>query len=98
MKGAGAGPEARSSFRAAVLSPFVGQRLRPVSSVERQGDLLVLKDAIEAGKVTPVITTTHPLDEAAALRDADEGHGRGKIVIAIGATPMPTRRWGARPS
>ena len=71
-------------FRAALLSPFVGQRLRPVSSVERQGDLLVLKDAIEAGKVTPVITTTHPLDEAAqALRDADEGHGRGKIVITI---------------
>jgi NADPH:quinone reductase-like Zn-dependent oxidoreductase len=55
-----------------------------VSSVERQGDLLVLKDAIEAGKVTPVITATHPLEEAAqALRDADEGHGRGKIVITI---------------
>jgi len=71
-------------FRAALLSPFVGQRLRPVSSVERQGDLLVLKDAIEAGKVTPVITATHPLEEAAqALRDADEGHGRGKIVITI---------------
>jgi NADPH:quinone reductase-like Zn-dependent oxidoreductase len=69
-------------LRAALLSPFVGQRLRPVSSVEREGDLLVLKEAIEAGKVTPVITTTYPLDEAAqALRDADEGHGRGKIVI-----------------
>jgi NADPH:quinone reductase-like Zn-dependent oxidoreductase len=71
-------------LRAALLSPFVGQRLRPVSSVERQGDLLVLKDAIEAGKVTPVITTTYPLDEAAkALRDADEGHGRGKVVITV---------------
>jgi NADPH:quinone reductase-like Zn-dependent oxidoreductase len=71
-------------FRAALLSPFVGQRLRPVSSAERQEDLLFVKDAIEAGRVTPVINTTYPLEEAAkALSDADEGHGRGKVVITI---------------
>jgi len=69
---------------APLVSAFVRQRLRPVSSAEREGDLLFLKDAIEAGKVTPVITATYPLDEAAkALSDADEGHGRGKVVITV---------------
>jgi NADPH:quinone reductase-like Zn-dependent oxidoreductase len=71
-------------LRAALLSPFVGQRLRPLSSAERQEDLLFLKDVIEAGKVTPVISRTYSLDEAAkALSDADEGHGRGKAVVTV---------------
>jgi hypothetical protein len=52
------------SIRAALLSPFVGQRLRPLAAAERQDDLPFLKDAIEAGKVTPVISRTCPLDEA----------------------------------
>jgi NADPH:quinone reductase-like Zn-dependent oxidoreductase len=72
------------SLRAALLSPFVGQRLRALSSVERQEDLLFLKDVIEAGKVTPIISGTYPLDEAPkALSDADERHGRGKAVITV---------------
>jgi NADPH:quinone reductase-like Zn-dependent oxidoreductase len=71
-------------LRAALLSPFVAQRLRPVSSAERQEDLVFLKDVIEAGKVTPVISRTYPLEEAAkALGDADEGHGQGKAVITV---------------
>jgi NADPH:quinone reductase-like Zn-dependent oxidoreductase len=33
---------------------------------------------------TPVISRTYPLDEAAsALRDEDEGHGSGKVVITV---------------
>ncbi len=71
-------------LRAAALSPFVAQRLRPVSSAERQEDLVFLKDVIEAGEVTPVISRTYPLEEAAkALGDADEGHGQGKTVITV---------------
>ena len=35
-------------LRAALLSPLVRQRLRPLSSAERQEDLLFLKDVIEA--------------------------------------------------
>jgi NADPH:quinone reductase-like Zn-dependent oxidoreductase len=71
-------------LRAALLSPFVGQQLRPLSSAERQEDLLFLKEVIEAGKVTPVISRTYPLAEAAkAVSDADEGHGRGKTVITV---------------
>src|SRR6476646_6805966 len=71
-------------LRAALLSPFVAQRLRLVSSPERQEDLVFLKEVIEAGKVTPVISRTYPLEEAAkALGDADEGHGQGKAVITL---------------
>jgi NADPH:quinone reductase-like Zn-dependent oxidoreductase len=71
-------------LRAALLSPFVGHRLRPVAATVRQEDLLFLKDVIEEGKVTPVISRTYPLAEAAkALSDADEGHGRGKVVITV---------------
>jgi NADPH:quinone reductase-like Zn-dependent oxidoreductase len=71
-------------LRAALLSPFVGQRLRAVMSTERQEDLRYLKDVIEAGELTPVVSRTYPLAEAAkALSDADEGHGRGKTVITV---------------
>ena len=71
-------------LRAALLSPLVGQSLRPLSSAERQEDLLFLKEVIEAGEVTPVISRTFPLEEAAkAVSDADEGHGRGKTVITV---------------
>ena len=71
-------------LRAVLLSPFLRQQLRSLMAVERREDLLVLKDLIEAGKVTPVIDRIYPLDDAPkALSDADEGHGRGKTVITI---------------
>jgi NADPH:quinone reductase-like Zn-dependent oxidoreductase len=69
---------------AAALSPFIRQRLRPLMSDVRQVDLTFLKHLIEAGDVTPVVGRTFPLAEAAdALRDADEGHGHGKTVVAV---------------
>ena len=46
--------------------------------------MLVLKELIEAGKVTPVIDRTYPLTEAPqAIRYVEEGHARGKIVITV---------------
>jgi NADPH:quinone reductase-like Zn-dependent oxidoreductase len=71
-------------LRAALISPFLGQRLHSLVAVDRRKDLLFLKDLIEAGMLTPVIDATYPLNEAAkALADADEGHGRGKKVITV---------------
>ena len=71
-------------LRAMLLSPFVRQTLRSLISTERQEDLLVLTELIEAGTVTPVINQAYPLTEAPkALADADEGHGRGKTVITL---------------
>ena len=71
-------------LRAVLLSRFVDQRLLALTAVDRREDLLFLKDLIEAGKLTPVIDKTYPLDEAPkALADADEGHGRGKRIITV---------------
>ena len=69
-------------LRALVLSRFVGQRLRMLSSRPRQDDLRVLRELIEAGKLTPALDRPFPLREVPeAIRYLVEGHGRGKVVI-----------------
>jgi NADPH:quinone reductase-like Zn-dependent oxidoreductase len=74
----------RQILRAPILSALVRQKLRPFISKERSEDLVVLKELIEAGKVTPVIGKTYPLSEApAAMRHLEAGHARGKIVITV---------------
>jgi NADPH:quinone reductase-like Zn-dependent oxidoreductase len=74
----------RQILRAPAVSTFSRQRLRPLVSKERSEDLLVLKELIEAGKVTPVIDRTYPLREAPeAIRYLEEGHARGKVVIRV---------------
>ena len=71
-------------IRALLLSPFVRQRLRTFVAKESAEDLLVLKELIESGKVTPVIDRTYELSEAAdAIRHLDEGHARGKLVLSV---------------
>ncbi len=53
-------------------------------SPERIEDLAVLKELIEAGKVTPVIDRTYRLSETAdAMRHLAAGHAAGKTVIAL---------------
>jgi NADPH:quinone reductase-like Zn-dependent oxidoreductase len=72
------------NLRAQMLSPFVSQRLGLFASKERGEDLSVLKEFIEAGKVTPVIGATYSLSEVPeAMRHLEVGHARGKIVITI---------------
>ncbi len=72
------------NLRAVVLSRFVGQRLRMLASKPRQEDLEVLRELIEAGKVTPVIGRSYPLAEVPeAIRQLVEGHRGGKIVITV---------------
>jgi NADPH:quinone reductase-like Zn-dependent oxidoreductase len=46
--------------------------------------MIVLKQLIEASKLTPVIDRTYPLSEAPeAIRCLEEGHAQGKIVIIV---------------
>jgi NADPH:quinone reductase-like Zn-dependent oxidoreductase len=71
-------------LRALVLSPFVGQKLGTFVSRENLGDLMVLKEFIEAGKVTPVVDRAYPLSEVPdAIRYMREGRARGKLVITV---------------
>ena len=69
---------------ALVVSAFVRQKGRPFLSVPKNEDLVVLKELIEAGTVTPVMDRTYPLNEVPeAMRYLEEGHAPGKVVITI---------------
>jgi NADPH:quinone reductase-like Zn-dependent oxidoreductase len=72
------------TLRAVVVSPFVGQRLRSFFSKPKRADLVVLKEFIEAGKVTSVIDRAFPLSETAeAIRYVGERSTQGKTVITV---------------
>jgi NADPH:quinone reductase-like Zn-dependent oxidoreductase len=78
----------RQILWAPLLSRFGSQRLRSLTAAERTEDLLVLKELIEAGKVTPVVDRTYPLSEAAeAIRYMRNGHARGKLVVTVSREP-----------
>lgn len=65
-------------------SAFVRQQGRLFVEKPNAQDLLVLKELIEAGKVTPVIDKTYRLDESPkALAYVGEGHARGKVVVVL---------------
>jgi NADPH:quinone reductase-like Zn-dependent oxidoreductase len=71
-------------LRAMMLSPFVGQKLGTFVNKENHEDLLVLKDLIESGKITPIIDRTYPLAEVPeAIRYLEGGHACGKVVITV---------------
>jgi NADPH:quinone reductase-like Zn-dependent oxidoreductase len=47
-------------------------------------DLVVMRELMEAGKVTPVVERTYPLSETAeALRYLGQGHAHAKIVLTV---------------
>ena len=72
------------TFRALVLSPFVSQQLRFFVAVGNNEDLVVLKELVEAGEVTPVIDRAYSLSETPkAVGYVEEGHARGKVVITV---------------
>ncbi|MGH2941585.1 MAG: NAD(P)-dependent alcohol dehydrogenase [Solirubrobacteraceae bacterium] len=71
-------------IRAHLLSPFVDQKLATFISRENHEDMIVLKELIEAGKVTPVIDRTYPLSAVPeAIGYMRDGHARGKVVITV---------------
>jgi NADPH:quinone reductase-like Zn-dependent oxidoreductase len=71
-------------LRALLLSRFVSQRLRALSSKPRHDDLQVLEELIRAGRLRPLVDRTYPLAEVPeAIRHLVEGHGRGKVVITV---------------
>ncbi|MEA2564947.1 MAG: hypothetical protein QOD49_124 [Actinomycetota bacterium] len=71
-------------LRAPLLSPLVSQKLGTLTTSENAQDLIVLRELLETGKIAPAIDRTYPLSEVpAAIRHVQEGHARGKVVIAV---------------
>jgi NADPH:quinone reductase-like Zn-dependent oxidoreductase len=72
-------------LKGVALSPFVSQLPTPnFSTPAKKDQLVILKDLLEAGKITPVIDRTYPLSEVPeAVRYLEEGHARGKVVITL---------------
>ena len=75
-------------FQAMLLGPVISrtgrQKMGNSAHKPNKKDLLVMKELIEAGKVTPVIDRRYPLGETAeAIRYLEEGHAQGKVVITI---------------
>jgi NADPH:quinone reductase-like Zn-dependent oxidoreductase len=75
-------------FQAMLLGPVISrtgkQKMGNSAHKPNAKDLLVMKELIEAGKVTPVIDRCYPLGETAeAIRYLEEGHARGKVVITV---------------
>jgi NADPH:quinone reductase-like Zn-dependent oxidoreductase len=77
------GPLARF-IQALALSPFVSQKLVPFIAKVSKEDLVILRELILAGKVTPVIDMCYSLSDAAeAIGYVEEGHARGKVVVTV---------------
>jgi NADPH:quinone reductase-like Zn-dependent oxidoreductase len=73
-------------IKALLVSPFVGQTLRPLATKPSTDDLEFLRNLIEAGKLKPIIDRTYPLSQTAeAIRYLETGRARGKVVISVSA-------------
>ena len=69
---------------AAVLSLFVSEKMVLVVAQPSKEDMLVLRELLEAGTVTPVIDRHYKLSEVPeAIRYLEEGHAQGKVVISV---------------
>ena len=73
------------SIAALALSPFMSQKMVTLLASVTNTDLTVLRELMDAGKVTPVIDRCYRLTEVPqAIRYLEEGHARGKVVITVG--------------
>jgi NADPH:quinone reductase-like Zn-dependent oxidoreductase len=72
------------NFWNAFLSNFSNQKFVFYIAKLTKGDLNVLRDLMQSGKVAPVIDRAYKIGETqAAVRYLEEGHARGKVVISI---------------
>jgi NADPH:quinone reductase-like Zn-dependent oxidoreductase len=59
-----------------------GQKVALFLTKLNRADLVVVRDLLEAGRMTAIIDRTYPLREAAeAMRYLGAGHARGKVVL-----------------
>ncbi|HYI34840.1 MAG TPA: NAD(P)-dependent alcohol dehydrogenase [Glaciibacter sp.] len=71
-------------IKTAVISRFTRRQAPPSIKFTNRPDLLVLKDLIEDGRVTPLVDRTYPLSRAVnALEHVRTGHARGTVVLTV---------------
>ena len=71
-------------LKAQLLSRIGRQRIASFLARGRHEDLVVLKELVESGKLSPVIDRQYPLSEVPdAVRYVGTGDARGKVVIRI---------------
>jgi len=71
-------------LRAALLSPMVGQTLKPLMAKDSTADLRTIGDLMATGAIAPVIDRAFPLSEAAAAIDYVHAAGpAGKVVLTV---------------
>lgn len=75
-------------FQAMLLGPMISmtgdKKMSNLLKKPNNKDLVVLKELLEAKKITPVIDRTYPLaDVPEAIRYLEDGHARGKVVITV---------------
>ena len=69
---------------AVAWSRLSSRKLRPLLAKVNNADLVVLRELIDAGTVTPFVDRTYPLQQtAAAVGYVEQGHARGKVVITV---------------
>src|SRR5438270_183537 len=72
------------NFKTAFQSKFTSQKFVTYIAKLTKDDLNVLRDYMQAGKLSPVIDRTYKISETqAAVRYLEEGHARGKVVITL---------------
>ena len=72
------------AITALLVSPFVSQEFIFLLAELNGDDLAVLRDLIQAGKVTPSIDRQYTLPETAeAVRYLEQGRARGKVVVVV---------------
>jgi NADPH:quinone reductase-like Zn-dependent oxidoreductase len=73
-----------TSVKAYFVAPFVSQKLIFMLAQANKDDLNVLRDLMQAGKLTPVIDRRYTLAETPqAISYLEQGHAKGKIIIAM---------------
>jgi NADPH:quinone reductase-like Zn-dependent oxidoreductase len=72
------------TLRAMIVGPFIRQRLAMAFPKEHFSDIERVGELIEAGKVTPSLDRSYPLEQAPeAMRHLVDGKVRGKVAITI---------------
>jgi NADPH:quinone reductase-like Zn-dependent oxidoreductase len=70
--------------KAAMMSAFIGQTLRPLTTKRSPEDLEFLRKLVEGGSLTPIIERTYALSASAeAIRYLETGRVRGKLAISV---------------